>query len=292
MTATVTPRRIGRHLDAVLDRVVDDLADLGAVLVMRRVFGVLVIAHLWPIVTADPLAIERFHVPWWSWVPVPGPGVYRGLLVTGIVAGGLMAAGPRPRPATVVALGVVGWVLVVDLTGFGHNRAFLLWMLFGLALVPHRRLRSPDRTGPAWPITLLRVIVTSVYLTSGATKLVNPTWIDGTVLHERIVWYADEIPAAWLADLATARWFAAAIAPAAIATELFLAVGLWWRRSRQFAVAVAVAFHVAIEVTASVQIFSYAAITALLLWVDVDPDGVRIGTWRPTVPTTIRRSSS
>ena len=49
-------------------------------------------------------------------------------------------------------------------------------------------------------------------------------------------------------------------------TELFIAVGLWFRRTRYAAVWIAVCFHVAIEVSAQVQVFSFLAIAALVIW--------------------------
>ena len=51
-----------------------------------------------------------------------------------------------------------------------------------------------------------------------------------------------------------------------IATELFIAVGLWSRRTRYAAVWVAVCFHVAIQLSADVEVFSYLAIAALVIW--------------------------
>ena len=42
-----------------------------------------------------------------------------------------------------------------------------------------------------------------------------------------------------------------------VLTELFIAVGLWWRGTRYAAVWVAVCFHVAIQLSASVEVFSF-----------------------------------
>ena len=49
-------------------------------------------------------------------------------------------------------------------------------------------------------------------------------------------------------------------------TELFIAVGLWLHRTRYAAVWVAVVFHVTIEASASVQVFSLLGIAVLLVW--------------------------
>jgi hypothetical protein len=69
-----------------------------------------------------------------------------------------------------------------------------------------------------------------------------------------------------------------------ICTELFIAVGLWWRRTRYAAVWLAVCFHLAIEVAASVQVFSYLGIAALVIWA-VPSTRDRVLTIDPTVPT-------
>ena len=64
----------------------------------------------------------------------------------------------------------------------------------------------------------------------------------------------------------TNRSFNTVSAKFVIATELFIAVGLWSRRTRYAAVWVAVCFHVAIQLSADVEVFSYLAIAALVIW--------------------------
>ena len=113
--------------------------------------------------------------------------------------------------------------------------------------------------------------MTLVYLASGISKLVDPDWISGLVLWDRVVRYQyvlepTPLPG-WAIDLLTSRWLYYAVGPAAVLTELFIGVGLWFRRTRLAAVWVALTFHVLIEVSASVEVFSYAAIAALAIWV-------------------------
>ena len=64
----------------------------------------------------------------------------------------------------------------------------------------------------------------------------------------------------------TDRGFHTGAAKFIVLTELFIAVGLWWRRTRYAAVWVAVVFHVAIEGSASVQVFSLLGIAVLVIW--------------------------
>jgi hypothetical protein len=258
--ATEAPRAalgIGR-----LDRLVEQRGSLRAAAVLRVLVGAIVIRHLWAEVGASVLPVDRFHVPWWSWLPEPSHDGYRMLLYVGITAGTCMVIGLASRVATITAFVVVSYLLVVDMTGFAHNRGFLVWVLFGLALLPAR----PE--GYVWPLVLLRVIVSSVYLTSGTTKLAQPDWRSGLVLWDRVVRYERHIPfGGWVHDVLTTRITYEALAPAAIGVELFIGVAIWLPRTRLTAIWVAIVFHTSIEIAANVQTFSYTAIAALLIWV-------------------------
>ena len=117
----------------------------------------------------------------------------------------------------------------------------------------------------------LRAQVCLVYLASGFSKLVDPDWFGGLVLWDRVVRYQyvlepTPLPA-WAVDLLTERWLYYIVGPAAVFTELFVGVGLWFGRTRLAAVWVAIVFHLLIEVSASVEVFSYVAIAALAIWV-------------------------
>jgi hypothetical protein len=70
----------------------------------------------------------------------------------------------------------------------------------------------------------------------------------------------------WAVDLLTWRPLYLLVAPSAIAVELFVGIGLWWPRTRLVALWLAVVFHLSIEISASVEVFSLAAIAALAIW--------------------------
>ncbi len=263
---------------SALDRAVDRLGSLRAICLMRALIGAVVVLHLWPDLRASVLPVDRFHVPWWSWWPVPSHSGYRLLLWIGFVAGVAMILGVVVRVATAAALTVVSFLLIVDMTGFSHNRAFLVWILFGLSLLPTggaftvvpRRTDAGrgDAIGYLWPVLLLRLIVSSVYLASGGSKLANPDWRGGLVLWDRVTRHQRYIPFdGWIHDVLTSRWFHEVLAPASIAAELFIGIGLWFRPTRLIAIWTAVVFHASIELAAAVQTFSYSAIAALLIWV-------------------------
>lgn len=281
MTAAAPSAALLGPLDGLLGRIVDDRADLRLVGVMRVLFGAIVIRHFWPTLTAERLPPERFMAPWWGWLPVPDAATYRLLVWAGVAAGVLMIVGLASRVATATALATVAYLLVLDATEFSHNRAFLVWILFGLALSPtdrsyaldawlaRRRGRPRCTIGFTWPVLLLRIVTSSVYLTSATTKLLNPDWVSGRVLWDRTLVAEDLIPAAFdgvVHDVLVSRWFFALLSPAALATEFFIGVGLWFVRTRRWALLAAVCFHLAIEVTASVQTFSYSGISVLPIW--------------------------
>lgn len=265
----------------ILGRVIDHWTDLRLVGLMRSAFGLIVIRHFWSDLTADRVPVEYFHDPWWSWLPVPGAGQYRMLLWVAVAAAVFMIVGVAARAATAVAFAVVLYLLVVDVTGFAHNRGFLTWMLFGLTLLPTdrswsvksllaRRRGMPLQThGFSWPVAMLRLIASGVYLASGGTKLIDSAWRSGLVLWDRTVRLQDAIPSffdGWVHDMLVSRGFHRLLSPVAIATELVIAIGLWFPRTRRWALALAIAFHVSIEITARVQTFSYSALAALLIW--------------------------
>ena len=122
------------------------------------------------------------------------------------------------------------------------------------------------------------------------SKLLDKDWLSGTVTWGRLIEHEAQVRASFLpggvADLLLDRSFHTVAAKLIIATELFIAGGLWWRRTRPFALAAAVLFHIGIQLTADVQIFSYLGIAVLFVWADPAVPWLRVrlprGARRPT----------
>ncbi len=264
----------------------DTPVELGFVGLTRMLFGAIVIVHLRPILepALDGYTYhDRFHVPFWGWLPNPSVGLYIAMLWVGVVAGALMIVGLTSRFATAAAWAVVTYNVLLDQAGFHHNRAFLIYVLFGLmwlptdrsfsldAVVARRRGQVRPTTGFGWPLFLARALAVTAYLGSGISKALDADWRSGLVNQDRIARsteHLENLP--WsdqVIDLLTSSAFHSVMAPIILATELFIAAGLWFPRTRVLAVWVAVAFHLSIEIGASVQVFSLAGIAALTLWV-------------------------
>ena len=257
------------------------MVSMRALALLRVLAGPIVLLHLRPFL-ADGLDgrtyRDAFYEPYASWYPELPDAVYLGLLGLGAAAAVAMSLGFLTRLATTTTFAVVAYHLFLSTTHFHNNRAYLVIVLGLLAVTPcgrelsvdawlrRRRGRPPlDLSAPAWPLWLLRFECAAIYGASGVSKLVDPDWFGGTVTWQRVVRARDDMDAwpDWVVSLLTDRSFHTGAAKFIVLTELFLAVGLWWRGTRYAAIWVAVAFHVSIEMSASVQVFSFLAVAVL-----------------------------
>ncbi|MFP5320956.1 MAG: HTTM domain-containing protein [Acidimicrobiia bacterium] len=286
MSAVVTSPPTTSWLDDVFDRP----GSVRTLALLRLVLGPVVLVHLWPFLamtSGGRTYRDTFFEPWWGFAPVPPGWVQVVLVWTGAVAAVALAAGWRTRLVGPLTWLCVAGNLFLSQHHFRHNRAFLLFLLGAVALADsgrvlsvdslRRRLagRPVDDRATLWPLWLLRALAASVYLASGISKLVDRDWVGGLVLWDRAVRHQhlvhDRLPdllADPVVDLVTARWVHAITSPIAVAMELFIGLGLWFGRTRLAAIWTAVFFHVSIELSASVEVFSLAAIAALVIWAE------------------------
>ena len=250
---------------------------------LRIAVGPLVLLHLTPFLerAADGIIYrDRFWLPYADWYPLLPRGLYVALLWSAVVAGLLVSVGIVTRIASWWCAAAVGYNLFLSQTHYHHNRAFLLILLVGVAVLPVGSRLSLDRVlhvpsvlsigrGRRLALEVLRLEVALVYIASGFSKLIDPDWWGGTVTRLRVVAGVDRL--GWLPDsvvnLLLDPDFHAWAAKAIVLTELFIGVGLLWRRTRYAAVWVAIPFHLSIEATAAVQVFTWAALAALVIWV-------------------------
>ena len=269
-----------------IDELLGRRVSMRALALLRILVGPIVLLHLWPFLDSaldGRIYRDTFYEPYASWYPELPRGVYVALLWTGAVVAVAMTLGFLTRAATVITFGVVTYNLFVSTTHYHNNRAYLVIVLGALAITPcgrelsvdrwlrRRRGRPPlDPTSPGWPLWLLRLEAATVYGASGLSKLVDGDWFGGTVTWQRVVRVQDRLVASplpdWAITVLTNRSFHTFAAKVIVGTELFIAFGLWWRSTRYAAVWIAVCFHVAIQVSASVEVFSYLGIAALVIW--------------------------
>ena len=270
------------RLDDLLGRPVS----MRSLALLRILLGPVVLLHLRPFLTDlldGHIYRDSFHEPYASWYPELPRLVYGSLLWVAAIAAVMMSVGLLTRVATTTTFLVVAYNLFLSTTHVHNNRAYLVILLAGLAIGPcdrelsvdawlrgRRGLPPRDTDAPGWPLWLLRFEAATVYGASGLSKLLDADWFGGTVTYLRVIEVRDRVMESplpgWAVSLLTDRPFHTYAAKVIVLTELFIAVGLWCRRTRDAAVWVAVCFHVAIQVSASVEVFSYLAIAALVIW--------------------------
>lgn len=291
MTVTTTPtpaqaEPVATSPLARFDALLGTPVSMRALALLRVLIGPVVLLHLRPILDAaraGRIYRDSFYEPYASWYPELPRGVYVAMLWIAVVAALAMTVGLLTRVATVTAFVIVTYNVFLSTTNMHNNRAYLMIVLAALAVAPCGRELSVDawvRTArglpplpaasPGWPLWLLRFEAATVYAASGFSKLIDRDWFGGSVTWHRVVLVRDRVDASvlpsWAVDVLTDRSFHTVAAKAIIATELFIAAGLWSRRTRYAAVWLAICFHVAIELSAEVQVFSFLAIAVLVIW--------------------------
>ena len=284
--ATIGLPRDARGLIAAFDRLLGRVVSIRSLALLRILVGPIVLLHLQPFLSDGfdgRIYSDAFYEPYASWYPELTGSVYVGLLCLGAVAAIAMSIGLFTRVATATTFAVVAYNLFLSTTHFHNNRAYLVIVLALLAVAPcgrelsmdawlrrRRGLPALDRAAPAWPLWLLRFECAAIYGASGLSKLLDPDWFGGTVTWQRVsrargdlqAWHVPD----WAISALTDRGFHTGAAKFIVLTELFIAAGLWSRRTRYAAVWVAVIFHLTIEASASVQVFSLLGIAVLLVW--------------------------
>lgn len=219
---------------------------------------------------------DVFHWPMLPEALVPGRATYA-VLVGGLaVLAVLVVVGARAREALLASAVLGTYVLSCDRLQFHHNRWALLCTSLLVSLTPCERATFVGRLGaasasaapigPLWAVRLAQLQVSLVYLASSGSKLLDADWRSGQVLLERFRLSAEQatqagVPAGLLAWLSRPD-VSSGFAKLALGTELFLAVGLWLRRTRWVALAWGVCFHLVIQVTARVETFSWLMIAS------------------------------
>jgi hypothetical protein len=225
---------------------------------------------------------DHFHLPFLPEALVASHAVYTATLVARLLCAVLITVGYFPRPA-LAACALLGlYALLCDRIGYHHNRYALDCYAFLLALSPCDRalvLVGPpstptSRVGLLWAQRLAQLQVSLVYLASGGSKLLDDDWRNGLVIGDRFARYGYQalergVPHA-IVDLLSQPAATSALAKVAIATELLLAVGLWVKPTRAFALWWGVGFHLTIEATSQVETFTWLTLAMYALFATPD----------------------
>lgn len=220
----------------------------------------------------QPTTVEIPIVPG---VPRIPPGASGAFVAAWLTAAMLFTVGWKTRATGAVLSLLAGYTLVLDQQSYSNHLYLLVLVVLlltvgdsgaDLSLDAWRRGTRGD--APAWPVLLLKVQLSVVYVFSVLAK-VNAPYLGGEVLGRSLRHEG------WLSVPRSLQTPAAlsAFAAASVAAELFLAVGPWSRRLRPLAFACGAAFHLLILTTVassrlSLTIFALAMAAMYLQFVD------------------------
>lgn len=199
--------------------------------------GVVPHAELSPLSAAFPSVLTWFDAP----------PIAVGLAALGAFAGVLLAVGALDRAAAVVAWYVLACFTVRNPLILNPSLPFVGWMLLAHALLPRAPYGSwaaRGRLDPSggWRFTpgIARaawIVMSVAYSYSGYTKLISPSWVDGTALARvlenplaRPTWVREAMLALPDVALSLATWGTLALELAFAPLALFRRVRpwLWW----------------------------------------------------------------
>ncbi|HEX2670091.1 MAG TPA: HTTM domain-containing protein [Polyangiaceae bacterium] len=227
---------------------------------------------------------DYFHMPLLPETWLPSRTGYGLLLALQALAALCAFVGIWPREALLGASSLGLYFLLCDRLQYHNNRYALLLLAFLLAFTPCDRswllvrgrkhtLPREQRIAPTFARRLFQIQVSLIYLGSTGGKLFDADWRSGQVLFMRYARAAEQIASqghplpAWVLVIFTSVWFASLAAKAAICSELFIALGMWLPRVRRLALWLGVVFHISIELTASVELFSWLMLAAYFSFV-------------------------
>ena len=261
----------------------DEVGDAHVVSAARIAFGVLLLVQAWENATEqlrEGFFGEHFHYPFIPERFVPSERTYALILCLQAVAGVLVLLGHFARPALFFSALAITYGMLCDRLHFHHNRWALACYAFLLSFTPCDRARAlglekgAPSGGPLWAQRLAMLQVSIVYLASGGSKLVDEHWRSGQVLLDRMMRYGQNAIDKGVPERVVSFFqqenVASFLAKGAIATELFLAFALQTRRLRIPAIFIGLCFHLAIETTSRVELFSFTTFAAYLLFATPD----------------------
>ena len=263
-----------RELRQALERPVD----LASLAVFRILFGALMtvasLRFFWRGFVATEWEKPRWFFPYHglSFIrPLPGHGMYV-VYVLLTVCAVLVTAGLCYRAAIVVFATLFCYAHLCDVTNYLNHYYLVSLLSLLLCFVPLDReysvrvwLRPSERLGlvHAWALWLLRFQTAVVYVFGGIAKLGADWLLRGEPMH---IWLVGDAHLPLLGHVARARWLALAFSWGGMIFDLSIVPLLLWRRSRPWAYAMAVVFHLLTSALFPIGMFPWIMSAAATLF--------------------------
>ena len=254
--------------------------------------------------------VPVFHFSYYGfdWLrPWPGNGMYVHFVVIGILAL-YVALGFFYRISTILFFFAFTYVFLLDQAQYLNHFYLVCLIGFLMMFAPAHRIASLDawlspsrrsETVPAWSVWMFRLQFCLVYFYAGVAKL-NDDWLRGEPMRS---WLARRTDFCLLGPfLRVGRWFTEewvvyGFAYGGLLLDLAIAPLLLWRKTRPYAFAAGVFFHLTNNWLFQIGIFPWFAIAGMLLFFDPDwprrifnwPRSDTVGLSDSPVPATMQR---
>jgi vitamin K-dependent gamma-carboxylase len=251
--------------------------DIAPIIFFRITFGVLMFIEVLAYTFFGPVeqnwAGPNFHFTYFGfeWVKAP-PGnwmyVLTGVMMLSALA---IAAGFFYRVAAITfAIGFT-WFYLIEQAQY-MNHFYLICLLgFTAALLPAQRALSLDvrrrpalraDTAPVWTLWLLQAHMAIAYLFGGVAKI-NADWLRGEPIRTWLFTgnMGEKVPAAF--KLEEVVYF---LSYGGLLLDLLIAPFLIWRKTRAFAIAGAIIFHLLNAYLFKIGVFPFLSIVMTLLF--------------------------
>ena len=256
-------------------------ASLAAFRIAFGTLGVVAIIRFMAMGWVSELYIEPAHhftYYGFGWVqPWPGWGMYLHFALMGVASLGV-ALGYRYRLSITAFFLLFTYVELIDRTTYLNHYYFVSLVSFLMIFLPLNRTfsldarsASGDRWGLITPLVavwILRAQIGLVYLFAGIAKL-NPDWLLNA--EPLRIWLFNNADIPIFGPFLREAWAPYAMSWAGACFDLTIVGWLLWKRTRPYAYAVLVAFHVMTALFfPSIGMFPWIMIGATLIFFDPD----------------------
>ena len=245
--------------------------------VFRVLFGLTVSgeAMIWLRHAPELFSTQGFQVPRWFETAL-SPAAATGLCALLVLSTLCVAVGFQTRAAIYVTLCIQLYLYGVDTLNEKAVFSIILFVLFVLlfsdcsqqfsvdAYLNRKKQRQHDsRLICAFPLRLLQLHFVQIYFFAGVVKMMSPTWSSGYallgILDDR---WASPF-GVWLTKVLPVTFFRMATL-GTVLFELFIGVFLLLPQTRHAAILVAIAFHLGIQTTMTIESLGIHFLLALM----------------------------
>lgn len=208
--------------------------------------------------------------------------------VTLLIASVLLCVGCWTRVVAIVV-----WFLLMSFERrnpwvMNSGDVLILNLAFYLMLAPAGASLSVDRwrrhrddfwsfpSRAVWPLRLIQIQLCLMYLVTVWDKVQGSTWNDGTAVSYALR-LTDLTRFAVPPSIAHSVLASNLLGYGSLAIEFGLAVLVWNRKARPWILCLGILLHVSIDLTIEVGFFSFAIITAYVVWISPEWSAERLG---------------